>query len=321
MESNNQIKERLAQLKAEIKNLQHSLDTDHAELIPDIVQISEKIDNVDNQISKNITPWERVLTARKFTRPTTLDYIPLLFEDFLECHGDRLFADDPAIVAGIGRFHGRPVTIIGEQRGRTTKENLERNFGMPHPEGYRKALRIMRQAEKFKRPIFTFIDTKGAYPGSSAEERGQSEAIAKNLYEMSGMTVPIISTVIGEGASGGALAISVANKILMLENAWYSVISPEGAAAILWHDAKYADKAAQAMSITSFELKDLGIIDEVIPEIDGSADKNPKLQAKLLDEALFRSLQELDKMSPEALRQQRMSKFLSIGTFSSSTEH
>lgn len=315
MEPKEQVKETMARLKQEMDDLKSSISESHTDLTPEIDEISEALQKVEGKITGSVTPWDRVLIARKFSRPTTLDYIHLLFTDFIECHGDRLFADDAAIVGGIARFHDRPITLIGEQRGRNTKENLERNFGMPHPEGYRKALRLMREAEKFHRPIITFVDTKGAYPGSEAEARGQSEAIARNLYEMAGMTVPIISAVIGEGASGGALAISVANKILMLENSWYSVISPEGAASILWRDAKLAERAAHMMSITCFELKELGIIDKIVPEVSGGADRNHKEQARYLDQALTETLSELDKLSPEALREQRTAKFLSIGTF------
>ncbi|MFT8871792.1 MAG: acetyl-CoA carboxylase carboxyltransferase subunit alpha [Sporolactobacillus sp.] len=315
MENNRSFQKSIAQLRQELDNFKQSVSSEHETLVPDLDRIAGDLTKIEDKISASPTPWERVLIARSFSRPTTLDYIRMLCTDFIECHGDRLFADDTAIVGGIARFHGRPVTVIGEQRGRNTKENLERNFGMPHPEGYRKALRLMRQAEKFRRPIITFIDTKGAYPGSAAEARGQSEAIAKNLYEMSGMAVPIISVVIGEGASGGALAISVANKILMLENAWYSVISPEGAAAILWRDAKFAEKAAQMMSITAAELKTLGIIDQIVPEIEGGADRDPQKQADYLDAALRETLAALDELSPEALREQRLDKFLSIGKF------
>lgn len=215
------------------------------------------------------TAWDRVILARKTDRPKALDYINSIFEDFIELHGDRNFADDKAIVGGIATFEGRPVTVIGEQKGKKAKENLERNFGMPNPEGYRKALRLMKQAEKFNRPIITFIDTPGAYPGMGAEERGQGEAIARNMYEMSKLRVPIICIVIGEGSSGGALAIAVGDKIVMLENAIYSILSPEGFASILYKDASKAKEAAEDMKATAEDLKKFGIIDKIIKEPEG----------------------------------------------------
>lgn len=235
-------------------------------------------------------------------------------------HGDRLFGDDAAIVGGIAKYKGRPVTVIGHQRGKTTKENIRRNFGMPHPEGYRKALRLMKQANKFSRPIICFIDTKGAYPGKAAEERGQSEAIARNLLEMSGFTVPIICIVIGEGGSGGALALGIGNHIHMLENSTYSVISPEGAAALLWKDASLAQRAAETMKITAPDLKELGIIDEIIEEVRGGAHKDVKKQAELIDGVLNRSLNELLKLSKEELVQSRYEKFKKIGQFTTVEE-
>lgn len=208
----------------------------------EIEKLETRLKNLEKEIYDHLSPWNRVQIARHPNRPTTLDYIELLFENFFECHGDRYFGDDEAIVGGVAKFHGIPVTVIGQQRGKDTKDNIRRNFGMPHPEGYRKALRLMKQANKFNRPIITFIDTKGAYPGKAAEERGQSEAIARNLFEMAGFSVPIICIVIGEGGSGGALALGVGNHIYMLENSTYSVISPEGAAALLWKDAGLAKK-------------------------------------------------------------------------------
>ena len=239
------------------------------------------------------------------TTPRTtndLDYIKEFLTDFIEFHGDRTFRDDEAIVGGIASFKGKPITIIGHQRGKTTKENIRRNFGMPHPEGYRKALRLMKQAEKFGRPIICFIDTKGAYPGKAAEERGQSEAIARNLFEMAGLRVPVISIVIGEGGSGGALALGVANQIFMLENSTYSVISPEGAASILWKDASLAKQAAEAMKITAHDLKEMGIIDGIIPEISGGAHRNVETQALAMKECLFEdTLTKLQLLSPEEL--------------------
>ncbi|MFT8317328.1 MAG: acetyl-CoA carboxylase carboxyltransferase subunit alpha [Sporolactobacillus sp.] len=303
------------ELKQKIADLKNFMSEKGIDLSDELDQLQKRLENLEKQTYGNMTPWERVQIAREFTRPTTLDYLPMLFEDFIECHGDRVYGDDAAIVGGIGRFHGRPVTIIGQQRGRDTKENIKRNFGMPHPEGYRKALRLMKQAEKFQRPIITFIDTKGAFPGSSAEERGQSEAIAKNLYEMSWFSVPVVCIVIGEGASGGALAIGVGNQILMLENSWYSVISPEGAAALLWKDAGKAEKAAQTMKITGADLKDLGIIDKLIPEVLGGAHHDPKKQAAFIERALSESLSELDKLDNDQLREQRLAKYRAIGDY------
>jgi acetyl-CoA carboxylase carboxyl transferase subunit alpha len=305
----------IREMKDKIAELKRFMDEKDIDLSGEVDQLEERLVALEKETYGKLSPWERVQIAREFTRPTTLDYIPLLFEDFLECHGDRLFGDDAAIVAGIAKFHGRPVTVIGEQRGRDTKENIQRNFGMPHPEGYRKALRMMKQANKFHRPIITFIDTKGAFPGKAAEERGQSEAIARNLYEMSGLGVPVISVVIGEGASGGALAIGVGNQILMLENSWYSVISPEGAAALLWKDASQAEKAAETMKITGMDLKKLGIIDKLIPEVLGGAHHDPKKQSELIDTALSAALTELDKMNSTELQQQRRLKYRKIGDF------
>src|SRR5690606_12417832 len=239
-----------------------------------------------------------------------------IFKDFIELHGDRTYGDDEAIVGGIGSFDGQPVTIIGHQRGKDTKENIRRNFGMPHPEGYRKALRLMKQAEKFNRPIICLIDTKGAYPGKAAEERGQSEAIARNLVEMAGLQVPVISIVIGEGGSGGALALGVGNHILMLENSTFSVISPEGAASILWKDSALAQTAAEAMKITAPDLLEMEIIERIIPEIRGGAHHDPAKQAGFIGESIKESLDELNGLSGQELIDQRYEKFKSIGIFS-----
>ncbi len=247
--------------------------------------------------------------ARHPERPTTLDYIEHLFTQFLELHGDRYYGDDEAIVGGIANFEGTPVTVIGHQRGKDTKENIRRNFGMPHPEGYRKALRLMYQAEKFNRPIITFIDTKGAYPGRAAEERGQSEAIARNLREMAGLTVPIICVVIGEGGSGGALGISVGDRLYMLENSTYSVISPEGAAALLWKDSNLAQKAAESMRITSYDLKELDIIDEVIEEVQGGAHRDIQKQSEAIRDMIRRGLGELNGLTDDQLLDQRWEKY------------
>lgn len=296
----------------ELKLITQNADVD---LTDEIEKLELRLHNLEEEIYKNLEPWDRVQIARHPNRPTTLDYIKFLFEDFFECHGDRTFGDDEAIVAGIAKYKGRPVTVIGHQRGKDTKENIRRNFGMPHPEGYRKALRLMFQAQKFNRPIICFIDTKGAYPGKAAEERGQSEAIARNLFEMAGLTVPIVCIVIGEGGSGGALALGVGNHIHMLENSTYSVISPEGAASILWKDATLAKKAAESMKITAQDLKQLKVIDEIIPEVKGGAHNNIKEQANLIDTVLKKSLDELSKLSKNELVQDRYQKFAKIGQY------
>ncbi|WP_414046102.1 acetyl-CoA carboxylase carboxyl transferase subunit alpha [Macrococcus equi] len=267
-----------------------------------------------NDIYDNLTPWQRVQIARLAERPTTLDYIEEIFDDFIELHGDRNFRDDPAIIGGIARYKGRAVTVIGHQRGKDTKDNIFRNFGMAHPEGYRKALRLMKQAEKFKRPIILFIDTKGAYPGKAAEERGQSESIARNLVEMAALTVPVISIVIGEGGSGGALGLGICNRLLMLENSTYSVISPEGAAALLWKDSSLAQLAAESMRITGPDLLELNIVDELISEVKGGAHLDLPQQSQLIDHVINKHLDELIQLSPEQLKNQRYDKFRAIGS-------
>jgi acetyl-CoA carboxylase carboxyl transferase subunit alpha len=297
----------------ELKEFTKNADVD---LSSEIEKLEERLTRLEKDIYENMKPWDRVQIARHPNRPTTLDYISILFKDFFECHGDRTYGDDEAIVGGVTMYRGLPVTVIGHQRGKDTKENIRRNFGMPHPEGYRKALRLMYQAEKFRRPIICFIDTKGAYPGKAAEERGQSEAIAKNLFEMASLKVPIICIVIGEGGSGGALALGVGNHIHMLENSTYSVISPEGAAAILWKDASLAKQAAETMKITAPDLKGLGIVDEIIPEVKGGAHRDVKQQAEEIDQILHRSLLELTKLSEEELINHRYNKFKAIGEFS-----
>lgn len=297
---------------AELKSFTEESDMD---LSGEIETLELRLQKSEKEIYGNLSPWDRVQMARHPHRPTTLDYIDELFENFMEFHGDRLFGDDEAIVSGIAKYKGKAVTVIGHQRGKNTKENIRRNFGSPHPEGYRKALRHMKQAEKFKRPIVCFIDTKGAYPGKSAEERGQSEAIARNLLEMAGLTVPIVCIVIGEGGSGGALAIGVADHIHMLENSTYSVISPEGAAALLWKDAGRAQEAAETMKITSYDLKKMGIIDEVVPEVFGGAHRDVKSQASKIDKVLERSFKELGKLKEEEFLEYRWEKYKKIGEY------
>ncbi|MCX7694288.1 MAG: acetyl-CoA carboxylase carboxyltransferase subunit alpha, partial [Caloramator sp.] len=264
---------KIEELEIKIEELRKISTENNIDLTNEIEKMEIKLLELRNDLSSRLTPWDRVVLARMNDRPTSLDYIEMIFDDFIEFHGDRLYGDDPAIVGGIATLNGIPVTVIGEQKGRNTKENLYRNFGMPHPEGYRKALRLMKQAEKFKRPIITFIDTPGAYCGIGAEERGQAEAIARNLMEMSTIETLKIAIVIGEGSSGGALAISVADEIWMLENAVYSILSPEGFASILWKDASRAKEAADVMKMTAFDLKELGIISRIIKEPAGGAHK------------------------------------------------
>ncbi|MGB3261394.1 acetyl-CoA carboxylase carboxyl transferase subunit alpha [Paenisporosarcina sp.] len=307
--------EPVIQLRDKITELKDFTSNADVDLSTEIQQLEDRLQKLETDIYDNMQPWDRVQVARHPERPTTLDYIREIFTDFIELHGDRSYGDDEAIVGGIAAFNGSPITVIGHQRGKDTKENIRRNFGMPHPEGYRKALRLMKQAEKFNRPIICFIDTKGAYPGKAAEERGQSEAIARNLVEMAGLKVPVISVVIGEGGSGGALALGVANHVHMLENSTYSVISPEGAASILWKDSSLAQQAAEAMKITAPDLKQMGIVDEIIDEAVGGAHRDTKQQAIYMKEALQRSIDTLSKLSKEELVNNRYEKFKSIGEF------
>jgi len=297
---------------AELKTISKDSDID---LTDEIKRLEERLNILEDDIYSNLSSWNRVQIARHPKRPTTLDYIERLFTDFIEFHGDRFYGDDEAIVAGIASYKGSPVTVVGHQRGKNTKENIRRNFGMPHPEGYRKAIRHMKQAEKFNRPIITFIDTKGAEPGKAAEERGQSEAIAYNLKAMAGLTVPIVSIVIGEGGSGGALALGVGNHVHMLENSTYSVISPEGAASILWKDASLAKEAAESMRITAYDLEEFSIIDRIIVEPKGGAHRNIEEQVKHIDEALTESLATLRKLSAEEILAQRWEKYKQIGIY------
>lgn len=311
----------IVELKSKINELKKFTKEADVDLSAEIEKLEARLEKLEKDIYENMKPWDRVQIARHPSRPTSLDYIPLLFTDFMEFHGDRTFGDDEAIVAGIAKFQGLSLTVIGHQRGKDTKENIRRNFGMPHPEGYRKALRLMKQAEKFRRPILCFIDTKGAYPGKAAEERGQSEAIARNLFEMASLKVPVICIVIGEGGSGGALALGVGNHIHMLENSTYSVISPEGAAALLWKDSSLAKRAAETMKITAPDLKELGIIDEIIPEVEGGAHKDVKAQAMEMEAIISKSLKELLKLSEEELVEHRYQKYKSIGEYSFVSEY
>ncbi|HDC5598678.1 TPA: acetyl-CoA carboxylase carboxyltransferase subunit alpha [Staphylococcus aureus] len=305
----------LFEIRNKIESLKESQDKNDVDLQEEIDMLEASLGRETKKIYTNLKPWDRVQIARLQERPTTLDYIPYIFDSFMELHGDRNFRDDPAMIGGIGFLNGRAVTVIGQQRGKDTKDNIYRNFGMAHPEGYRKALRLMKQAEKFNRPIFTFIDTKGAYPGKAAEERGQSESIATNLIEMASLKVPVIAIVIGEGGSGGALGIGIANKVLMLENSTYSVISPEGAAALLWKDSNLAKIAAETMKITAHDIKQLGIIDDVISEPLGGAHKDIEQQALAIKSAFVEQLDSLESLSRDEIANDRFEKFRNIGSY------
>lgn len=282
----------------------------------EMAKLEKKAKNLLKEIYTKLTPSQVTQVARHPDRPYTLDYIQNLFEDFIELHGDRCFKDDPAIISGMARLEGEPVVVIGQQKGRNTKDKVYRNFGMPNPEGYRKALRVMELAERFNLPVFTFIDTPGAFPGVGAEERGQSEAIAANLMAMSALKVPIITTVIGEGGSGGALAIGVADRVLMLEFSTYSVISPEGCAAILWKDGTKADLAAKALKIDAAELLKLGVIDKIVKEPIGGAHRDPQTAYKNLKTVLISLLKELNLLTKKELVENRYKKFRAMGVFS-----
>jgi acetyl-CoA carboxylase carboxyl transferase subunit alpha len=286
-----------------------------SELAREIKVLESRVEELQREIFADLTPWQTVLLSRHPGRPYTQDYLARLVTDFMELHGDRQFGDDPAIVGGLGWFDGTPVLCLGHQKGRTTKENVMRNFGMPKPEGYRKALRLMELAGRFRRPIVCFIDTTGAYPGVDAEERGQAEAIAKNLEIMSALPVPIVAAVIGEGGSGGALALGVADRILMLEYAVYSVISPEGCASILWRDDDKKGEAAAAMKMTASDLHRLGVVDEVVPEAPGGAHRDFDATARHLGSAIRRNLAELWALPPDRLRDLRYQKYRAMGAF------
>lgn len=305
----------LLELEKQIAHLKRLARDQQIDVKREILPLESKLSSLRREIYDGLTPIQRVQVARHPRRPYTLDYLDLAFTDFVELRGDRLYRDDPAIVCGWARFQGRPVMVIGHQKGRDTKENLKRNFGMPHPEGYRKALRLMRMAERFHAPIITLVDTPGAYPGLGAEERGQAEAIARNLEDMSSLKTPTIAVIIGEGGSGGALALALADRVLMLENAVYSVISPEGCAAILWQDASQKERAAEALKITARDLYGLGVVDEIVPEPPGGAHADPEGAARALSEALTRQLKELDKVPANRLVSLRAEKYLKMGQF------
>ena len=305
----------IAELEAKIEALRYTSEDNDINISAEIKRLQTKSNKLTESVFASLTPWQISQLARHPRRPFTLDYVQRIFTDFQELHGDRLFADDLAIVGGLARLQGRPIMVVGHQKGRDTREKVERNFGMPRPEGYRKALRLMQMAERFNLPVVTMIDTPGAYPGVGAEERGQSEAIAHNLYAMAKLRTPIISAVIGEGGSGGALAIGVCDRLLMLQYATYSVISPEGCASILWKSAEKADVAAEAMGITATRLKRLGFVDEIVSEPLGGAHRNVNTMAEALGQALGRAVEELGAVSVENLVARRTARLMQYGKF------
>jgi acetyl-CoA carboxylase carboxyl transferase subunit alpha len=314
MDSALKAQQELDKIQEQIAKLQ-SLEGQSEETRRQVQQLHERVDDLRREVSTHLNAWERTNLARHPQRPYTLDYVERMFTDWSEIHGDRGFRDDPAIVCGMARFHGQEVIVVGQQKARDAKQRVYRNFGMPHPEGYRKALRVMKIAEKFGRPILTFVDTDGAYPGLHAEERGQGEAIARNLLEMSRLEVPIIATVIGVGGSGGALAIAVADRVLMLENSVYSVISPEGCASIMWRDASKKALAAEAMKITAKDMSDLGCVDGIVPEPPGGAHTDHALAAHLLDKVLVQQLADLKRLPARDLLEARYQKFRKMAQF------
>jgi acetyl-CoA carboxylase carboxyl transferase subunit alpha len=303
----------LLDLERQIAHLKRLAEGQALDVQDEIAPLEQKLAELRREIYADLTPMQRVQVARHPRRPYALDYLRTVFTDFIELKGDRLFRDDPAVVSGWARLNERPVMVIGQQKGRDTKENLRRNFGMPHPEGYRKALRLMHQAARFGAPVITLIDTPGAYPGLGAEERGQAEAIARNLEEMARLHTPIVAAVVGEGGSGGALALGLADRVLMMENAVYSVISPEGCAAILWKDSSQKERAARALKLTADDLKNLGVVDVIVPEPDGGAHADPAGAAQSLGQALEHAVRELERMPPDKLLAARADKFLAMG--------
>ncbi len=305
----------IAELEAKIDELRYVGDDSEININEEVARLKDKSESLTKSIFAKLSSWQVARVARHESRPYTQDYLSMIAPDFQELHGDRMYADDPAIIGGIGRIDGQAVMFIGHQKGRDTKERVRRNYGMPKPEGYRKAQRLMRMAEKFSLPVVTFIDTPGAYPGVGAEERGQSEAIARSLYIMAGLKTPIISVVIGEGGSGGALAIGAGDKLIMLQYSIYSVISPEGCATILWKSAEKAEDAAEAMRITASHLYEFGLVDEVLPEPLGGAHRDPVAMAEVIRNALLSELQELGKLSSQELLERRQRRLASFGQF------
>jgi acetyl-CoA carboxylase carboxyl transferase subunit alpha len=310
----------IAELETRIEELRYVQDDSAVDISEEIQRLTKRSQSLTKDIYGKLTPWQVAQVARHPQRPYTLDYIQMLFTHFEELHGDRAFSDDVSIVGGLARFGNEPCMVIGHQKGRDTKEKILRNFGMPKPEGYRKALRLMHLAEKFQLPVFTFVDTPGAYPGIDAEERGQSEAIGRNLFEMARLRVPVIVTVIGEGGSGGALAIAVGDLTIMLQYATYSVISPEGCASILWRSAEMAPEAADALGITAHRLKTLGLIDKIVPEPLGGAHRDPQATAQALRKALVEAHRHLREKKPRELVDERLERLTSYGKFKEAAE-
>ena len=305
----------VVELETKIKELREFAATSDLEVSDEVARLEKKADRLRREIYTKLSRWQRVQLARHPRRPYMLDYVGRLCEEFVELHGDRSFRDDPSIVGGVARMSGRPLVLVGHQKGRNTKENIHRNFGMPHPEGYRKALRLFEMAGRFRLPVLTLVDTPGAYPGVGAEERGQSEAIARNLREMAGLKVPIVSVVIGEGGSGGALALAVADRVYMLENAIYSVISPEGCAGILWKDKAKAAEAAEILKLTATDVLELGVIDGLIEEPLGGAHRDPDITARALRDTVLGAFDELSHETDESLLAKRLEKYADIGVF------
>ncbi len=305
----------ILELERKIEELKKFTSSENIDLHSEIDRLEQKLDKLKREIFENLTPWQRVQIARHPQRPYTLDYIGMIMHDFIELHGDRAFSDDKSMVCGFASLDGYKILVIGHQKGRDTNENLMRNFGSANPEGYRKAIRLMKLAEKFNIPVVTFIDTPGAYPGVGAEERGQAEAIAYNLREMATLKIPIIVFVIGEGGSGGALGIGVGDRVCVMQNSYYSVISPEGCAAILWKDRAKADKAASALKLTAHDLLNFGIIDMIIPEPLGGAHRNPQAAGENIKRAIIKNIREVSAMSKEEMLEQRYKKFRNMGKF------
>jgi len=305
----------IAELEAKIDELRYVGDDSEININEEVAKLKSKSQSLTKSIFAKLSPWQVARVARHESRPYTMDYLGMIAPDFQELHGDRMYADDPAIIGGVGRINGKAVMFIGHQKGRDTKERVRRNYGMPKPEGYRKAQRLMQLAEKFSLPVVTFIDTPGAYPGVGAEERGQSQAIAQSLYLMAGLRTPIISVVIGEGGSGGALAIGVSDRLLMLQYAVYSVISPEGCASILWKSADKAEDAAEAMRITAESLNEFGLVDAVLEEPLGGAHRKPRARADVICNALLKSIDEVEGLAVEELLEQRQQRLASFGQF------
>jgi acetyl-CoA carboxylase carboxyl transferase subunit alpha len=305
----------IAELETRIEELRYVQDDSAVDISEEIQRLAKRSQALTKEIYAKLTPWQVAQVARHPQRPYTLDYVQALFTDFEELHGDRAFADDQSVVGGLARFNGEACVVIGHQKGRDTKEKIARNFGMPKPEGYRKALRLMKLGEKFSLPVFTFVDTPGAYPGVDAEERGQSEAIGRNLFEMARLRTPILVSIIGEGGSGGALAIAIGDVVLMLQYATYSVISPEGCASILWRSAEMAPEAAEALGITASRLKTLGLVDKIVPEPPGGAHRDPQAAAQALKKALAEALKQLQAKKPKELVEERLERLMGHGKF------